>query len=343
MSWAICASCWAALLAAVPAPAPPARHGPWAWQEQLGKIPLFLTFDSHINPADIAAGSQQAPYAAQEVFVWGSSSSRVSSWLGLRPEVVTSFYMPYSRAPSASLGFDLAWFQQHHPDWIMYREDRKTVAFWGTETAPRGSVPIDFTNPKVVDWQMANQSATAASQGYDSMAFDNFGGGARGGDNNGQACGVWQRNGSWKQVFAPVPKGDGALDYAEASVRWIELAKERMKVGPPIRLYLPLPISTSPAFPPATGNRQQAHHCGGRTYQIRRGIQSALPAEAFILPWHAWGRCTRLGLASCPTFASTVRAKGTHSGQTKPPVHIPLRYRLFTPELQWQPSGQWRI
>ena len=71
------------------------------------------------------------------------------------------------------LGFTLAWFQQHHPDWIMYRCDKKTVAFWGSETAPHGSVPIDFTNPAVVEWQMANQSSQAAALGYDSMAFDN--------------------------------------------------------------------------------------------------------------------------------------------------------------------------
>ena len=103
----------------------------------------------------------------------------------------------------------------------------------GDETARLGSVPLDFTNPDVVEWQMANQSSTAYKLGYTAMAFDNFGGGARQGANNGQACGVWQRNGSWTQIFQPVPKGDGALDYAEASVRWIEQAKQRMKVHAP--------------------------------------------------------------------------------------------------------------
>jgi len=141
--------------------------------------------------------------------------------------------MPYSRAPAARLGFTLDWFQAHHPDWVMYRCDRKTVAFWGAETAPHGSVPLDFTNADVIEWQMANQSSIAHRLGYSAMAFDNFGGGARQGANNGQACGVWQRNGSWTQVFQPVPKGDGALDFAEASVRWIEQAKERMAVHAP--------------------------------------------------------------------------------------------------------------
>ena len=89
----------------------------------------------------------------------------------------------------------------------MYKEDKKTVAFWGAETAPHGSVPIDFTNSAVIDWQIQNQSTPAAVLGYDAMAFDNFGGGARQGANNGEACGVWQRDGTWKEIFAPVSKG----------------------------------------------------------------------------------------------------------------------------------------
>ena len=88
-------------------------------------------------PSTIAPGPSQVPWVSQEVFVWGSSASRVASWRQVHPRVSLSYYMPYSRAPSASLGFTLAWFQQHHPDWIMYRCDKKTVAFWGSETAPR--------------------------------------------------------------------------------------------------------------------------------------------------------------------------------------------------------------
>jgi hypothetical protein len=151
--------------------------------------------------------------------VWGADAFRPTFqlWREQRQSVQLSYYMPYSRAPSASLGFDLAWFQEHHPDWVMYRCDKTTVAFWGTETAPHGSVPLDFTNPEVIEWQMANQSALAYHLGYGAMAFDNFGGGARQGANSGQACGVWQRNGSWTEVFAPQCKGCGVLDFAEVS------------------------------------------------------------------------------------------------------------------------------
>ena len=144
-------------------------------------IPLFLTFDSGISPASVAT----TPFAKQEVFVWGASvgsdtaAARRAAFKKANPNISLSLYMPYSRAPSASLGFNLAWFERHHPDWILYQCDRKTVAFWDGETAPTGSVPIDFTNPEVVAWQVANQSVKALQLGYDAMAFDNFGGGAR--------------------------------------------------------------------------------------------------------------------------------------------------------------------
>ena len=200
-------------------------------------VPLFLTFDSHVDPATVA----QVPWLDQEVFVWGSSGwmepELLAAWKAAAPHVKLSYYMPYSRAPGRAqcqCFTDITWWHEHHPDWIMYRCDRKTVAYWGTETAAtHGSVPLDFTNPDVVDWQIQNQSSVATKFGYSAMAFDNFGGGARHGANPGQACGVWQRNGTWKELFKPVSKGDGSADIAEASVRWIELAKQRLAVHAP--------------------------------------------------------------------------------------------------------------
>ena len=87
--------------------------------------------------------------------------------------------MPYSRSPAAAAGFDLAFWNQTHPDWVLMQCDRKTVAFWDHETAPSGSVPLDFTNPEVIKWQMTNQSAYAVALNFSAIAVDNFGGGAR--------------------------------------------------------------------------------------------------------------------------------------------------------------------
>ena len=100
-------------------------------------------------------------------FVWGASAepSRLAAYRAAAPTAVLSFYMPYSRSPASSEGFDLAFWQAFRPEWVMYQCDRRTVAFWNGETAPHGSVPLDFTNPDVVKWQVANQTARAAQLG----------------------------------------------------------------------------------------------------------------------------------------------------------------------------------
>ena len=152
-------------------------------------LPLFVTFDGGLNPSKIAAAASTV--APRETFVWGASPGNLRAWQAAAPHASLSYYMPYSRAPAASMGFDLAFFQAYHPDWVLYGCDRTTVAFWDGQTAKSGSVPLDFTNPAVVEWQMRNQSVPARSLGYDAMAFDNFGGGARQGANSGRACGVW--------------------------------------------------------------------------------------------------------------------------------------------------------
>lgn len=192
----------------------------------LSTIPLFLTFDSGIKPSEINAST---PALAQLAFVWGASAERdrLAAYHRYAPEALISYYMPYSRAPAASKGFTLDWWQQHHPDWVLYTCDRKTVAFWNGETAPTGSVPLDFTNPDVVAWQVNNQTGYAASEGYSAMAYDNFGGGARQGANLGKACGVWLRNGTWSPRFNQSsstfdPSQASASVFREASIQWIE-------------------------------------------------------------------------------------------------------------------------
>eukprot|EP00750_Incisomonas_marina_P033186 INCI961.1.p1 GENE.INCI961.1~~INCI961.1.p1 ORF type:complete len:430 (-),score=47.29 INCI961.1:74-1363(-) len=195
-------------------------------------LPLFVTFDAGIPVENITR--EAAPFVVQEQFVWGAEPdpARISAWRAANPRTELSYYLPYSRSPAASLGFDLAFWQREHPDWVLYQCDRKTVAFWDGETAPTGSVPLDFTNPDVAAWQVSNQSVLAQSLGFDSMAFDNFGGGARQGAIGGQACGVFLANGSWSPRFDQSgPTFDptrGRAAYQEASVAWLETVSKLM-------------------------------------------------------------------------------------------------------------------
>ncbi len=198
----------------------------------VGTSPLFVTFDSNIDPGTI--NNESSPFLSQIKFVWGSSGdARRERWRANSPSTQLSYYMPYSRAPSAALGFDLSFWQTQHPDWILYQCDRKTVAFWDGQTAPTGSVPLDFTNPDVIAWQVGNQSVLADSLGYDSMAFDNFGGGAREGANPGKACGVYDKSGVWQYRFgqnsAVYNDTKSAPLFREASVSWIEQVSSLMR------------------------------------------------------------------------------------------------------------------
>ena len=176
-------------------------------------LPLFVTFDAGIPAANIS--SNVTPFVGQEQFVWGADPDpdKLSSWRLASPDIQLSYYMPFSRAPAASKGFDLDFFLQNHPDWVLYQCDRETVAFWDGQTAPTGSVPIDFTNRDVIEWQVKNQSVYAAKMGYDAMAFDNFGDGARQGANPGKACGVKLRNGTWAPRF-------GQTGFVPSFDRW---------------------------------------------------------------------------------------------------------------------------
>jgi len=101
-------------------------------------IPLFLTFDSGVAPASI--NKSATPFLPQLSYVWGASPdpARLAAYKAAAPKVLLSYYMPYSRAPAASEGFTLAFFEARHPEWVLYRCDRKTVAFWDGQTAPKG-------------------------------------------------------------------------------------------------------------------------------------------------------------------------------------------------------------
>ena len=214
--------------AAEPSPPPPPPS-----------VPIFLTFDSRVAPSSInGSAAQRVPYLDQLTYVWGSSvdgadaDARRAAYRAAAPLAKLSYYMPYSRAPAASRGFDLAFWNSYHPEWVLYKCDRKTVAFWDGQTAQTGSVPLDFTNPEVVEWQVLNQSAHAVALGYDAMAFDNFGGGARQKANSGKACGVISPNGSWSPRFSGTGSSPDPL-FAEASIVWLETISKRMKLLTP--------------------------------------------------------------------------------------------------------------
>jgi hypothetical protein len=116
--------------------------------------------------------------------VWGSDFPS-------RPKgVYDLYYYPFDRDADGNTGelhHDITWFEENHPDWIEYTCDQKTPAYeYGNP-----NVPLDISNPAVIEYMMQTYILPAIEQGYEGIAFDNVDF-----NNNGYRCGVW-RNGKW--------------------------------------------------------------------------------------------------------------------------------------------------
>ena len=104
------------------------------------------------------------------------------------------YYIPYARDANGSR--DLLWWQQHHPEMVLYKVtnwlsmhelrpntvallqcDKKTPAWEFGQT--RGHVPLDISSEAVIRWQLHGDDNPASAQaiaqlGYDAISADNF-------------------------------------------------------------------------------------------------------------------------------------------------------------------------
>jgi len=120
----------------------------------------FLVFDNKLDASWVKA------HGKEYVFVWGASQKTMADFAESAPGTKLSVYFPYARDPDP--GNDLAHWQTVHPDWIAYKCDQKTAAYF-----PGGkNVPLDITNPAVVDWQ--HDLITHHKSATKTVAFDNF-------------------------------------------------------------------------------------------------------------------------------------------------------------------------
>jgi len=133
--------------------------------------------------------------------VWGSSYATQP------PGMYNSYYIPYS---VDNFTYDVAWYRAHHPDWLEYHCDRKTLAF---EFGDKSHAPLDFANPAVRQFQYANWVDAPLAQGYQGIAVDTM-------DltNDWSRCGHFDKSGTWVQQYT------GA--YSDTSFRHDVLAWE---------------------------------------------------------------------------------------------------------------------
>jgi len=164
---------------------PGLREIPDTWNN----IHLFQSFDYNIrNPT---------PIARYYDFVWGATPSKVAAFRAGNPNAFISYYIPFHRDSgtftNAELGkqHDVNYWQSAHPNWVLYKCDRTTPALEYGDP----NIPLDFTNPDVVQWQVQTYAQPASTNGYDAIAADNLNL-----ENLFGACGFY-KNGQWVQRY----------------------------------------------------------------------------------------------------------------------------------------------
>jgi hypothetical protein len=105
--------------------------------------------------------------------------------------VYNTVYIPYSVDNFTN---SVAWYQQHHPNWLEYLCDRKTLAF---EFGSTDLAPIDFANPAVRAYQWATWVDTPLAQGFRGIAVDTLSA-----SSNWGRCGHYDLSGNWVQQYS---------------------------------------------------------------------------------------------------------------------------------------------
>ena len=144
-------------------------------------IHAFQVFDGGISKSKATADAHRYD------FVWGTS--KPSAWKTGNSKILTSWYAPFDG--DFTTRHNLTWWKANHPDWVLYKCDKKTPANLGGLT----NVPLDISNPAIAQWQMTTYAPTIENGGYDALALDLVGL-----NNANRGCGVWI-NGVWVARF----------------------------------------------------------------------------------------------------------------------------------------------
>lgn len=145
--------------------------------------------------------------------VWGSFDP--GPWRSSNPAALVSrYYIPEEDNELIS-GHDLQWWQQNHPDWILYActangTPTHDIAYTPGDGFP--DVPLDLHNPSVVNYQIEQSLLPyVEANGYNAVAIDQLaftdimkGGNPELGqtETSGEyGCGIWNADGSFTTVY----------------------------------------------------------------------------------------------------------------------------------------------
>lgn len=240
-------------------PAPPGAQSITMLPDTTGRFGLVQIFDwdGTASHAPLTA-SQIESEAPHEDTVWGAFNP--SAWNSGHPGMIVSRYMLPVEDDNSVSGHDLTWWQNNHPNWILYACDgsgnpTKDLA-WSTSYFP--DVPLDFSNPSVIQYQMSEMIPYLKTNGYNTLAVDNTdllnyleGGNPNFGQHivSGEyGCGTYDSSGTFHRAFGgPLDAQDPA--FISAMITWVktvqsDLHSAGMKLIVNHPLYSP-PTSTN--------------------------------------------------------------------------------------------------
>ena len=225
-------------------------------------VHTFVVF----NPLGMYTASYVQSIATRFDFGWSHGQYRNEIKAG-NPSFINSVYVDGTQGYGT-----LEWYQQNHPDWILYKCDRTPLLAYDYN-----AVIGDFTNPAYVDWKWQTVILPLTNNTQEGIDFDNslldndfFPG--LGETQYGQACGVYDRPGHWVQKFAGLTSYAEVTDpaYTNAFIAFISEIRNRLHAAAKPKLLItnsdPKIVFNSPSLRTAFINAVDAVLTEGGTY-----------------------------------------------------------------------------
>jgi hypothetical protein len=200
-----------------------------------GRIGLAQIFDYFPATGTQMSSSQIEADASRYDLVWASFPPSPQLWRQYDPQApISRYYIPEEDNILIS-GHDLQWWEQNHPDWILYACESNgtpTHNFAYTPDDGFADVPLDIHNPSVVQYQLQTLIPYAQQNDYNAIALDEiiFEDVMEGGNPElGQTvqageygCGIWNDNGTFTTVYS----GPNDPTWTSDILNWVESAKQ---------------------------------------------------------------------------------------------------------------------
>lgn len=189
-----------------------------------GRINAFQVFDATSNGVISSADASQHGWRYSSV--WGARSDLAKTWRTNNSTLRSSYYLlmdtDQSTVYGGPIGHTLSWWQSNHPSWVMYA---CTSAGVPTKTPAYDTglpnVPLNISNPAVVNYQITNAGAYAVRNGYNALAIDQVTFWFSGSGGPGYyPCGTWN-NGTFVKRYASATDQLWASDVAT----WVQSAR----------------------------------------------------------------------------------------------------------------------